>query len=753
MIESNYQILVIQNLLAEDDLLWDDDFKNTSSILEAVSENTKENDHAVRLAAKLYHFPDLSGKRINTVIHDFAQLFEDSLSSIKSEVHKRLKSSGIEEKCISEIESVVDNLTKPFQNMETESQRFSKFRKCDTFIVPESYKIGERTEFKSTPTGVTRKEVSVVAQFIPIRHVLKKFFEMPGIFAKTMEYVNLLNSNSHIISNIIQCSHWKEKIAGHDKEKIVLPLMMFFDDYENNNPLGSHKGISKSVYLTVPCLPEDFQSKIENIFLFIIFNTLDRKRYTNSIVFEKVIQEFKFLQDEGIILNLTDGKKTIYFDLALIAGDNLCLHSIFGFLESFRAKKFCRFCLIHSKDINTIFREIDCKLRNMENYNSSLASKNPQETGIQQTCCFNRIARFHIIYNPAVDIMHDFLEGVCRYDLALILHYFIYVREYFTHANLNTKIRAFYYGPNKGVNKPAEILEKHLTQKYKCIIMSSAEMLNLIRNLSLIIGSDIDTTDEHWQLVLSLQEILEILCNTKISADTPKTLESKIFEYLSLLTKKFPSSMKPKHHFLIHYPSIMQKVGPLWNICCLRFESKHREAKQTSHAAICRINVCRTIAIRHQLTLNYRLLNQNSSHAAYECISQIKNVPLKDLPDITDFLQLLPSHFIDKKVSVTKSIQFKGKSIKEGCVIITFSELGEAFHLVHLIILINEKDFLVVVKSITDCYLNEHFRAFKIHSTCSFQWEILDRNDLNNAEFSYVNQLKDGFFYVTKTWM
>lgn len=108
-----------------------------------------------------------------------------------------------------------------------------------------------------------------------------------------MEYVNSLNCSHKIISNLIQGSHWKSKLASHESTKIVFPLIIYYDDYENNNPLGSHKGISKcgAVYLSIACLPKDFQSKIENIFLFILFNTLDRTAFKNSIIFEKAYKK------------------------------------------------------------------------------------------------------------------------------------------------------------------------------------------------------------------------------------------------------------------------------------------------------------------------------------------------------------------------------------------------------------------------------------------------------------------------------
>ena len=123
-------------------------------------------------------------------------------------------------------------------------------------------------------------------------------------------------------------------------------------------------------------------------------------------------------------------------------------------------------------------------------------------------------------------------------------------------------------------------------------MLSSAEMLNLVKNLNLIIGFSLDKDDEYWKLLLQLQEILQIIFSTKITVDTPNILEQKITEYLTLLNEKFKNALKPKHDFAVHYASVLRQVGPLWNICCMRFESKHRKGKQISRSDICRINVC-----------------------------------------------------------------------------------------------------------------------------------------------------------------
>ena len=78
---------------------------------------------------------------------------------------------------------------------------------------------------------------------------------------------DLEKSADPVIFDFIRGSLWKEENTK-SRGKLVLSLFMYFDDYETNNPMGSHRGIVKcnAVYLSVPCLPPQLQSKLENIF-------------------------------------------------------------------------------------------------------------------------------------------------------------------------------------------------------------------------------------------------------------------------------------------------------------------------------------------------------------------------------------------------------------------------------------------------------------------------------------------------------
>lgn len=223
------------------------------------------------------------------------------------------------------------------------------------------------------------------------------------------------------------------------------------------------------------------------------------------------------------------------------------------------------------------------------------------------------IRHFHSTKNIAVDIIHDLLEGICRYDIARLLNYFIFVICIISLDDFNSKLRAFDYGPGYNVNKPPELTEKSIKNGY--IILSSAEMLNLVLNINLIIGPLANVDCKFWQMYLSLREILLIVFSTKLRPSTYQNLEKSIFEYLSLHALHFP--MKPKHHFLLHYPRCMKLFGPHSKIFCLRFESKNQEGKAIAKTSPNRTNVNRTIAVKHQLDLNYRFMTKQGSELIF----------------------------------------------------------------------------------------------------------------------------------------
>ena len=117
----------------------------------------------------------------------------------------------------------------------------------------------------------------------------------------------------------------------------------------------------------------------------------------------------------------------LYFKFLNFLGDNLGLHEILGFSPSFRVKHPCGICWISFDDINNVYCEDGVTLRNAENY---YADVRELAHNVTEECVFHKGTLYRVYKNLCVDVMHDIFEGVAQYDLAKILHYYIYTKKH-----------------------------------------------------------------------------------------------------------------------------------------------------------------------------------------------------------------------------------------------------------------------------------------------------------------------------------
>lgn len=271
-----------------------------------------------------------------------------------------------------------------------------------------------------------------------------------------MEYMREVKQNSDIVTNVVQRCLWQNLIRMYPNNEIRIPITCYTDDYECNNPLGSHKRINKcgGFYVNIPVLPPNLREKVENILTFMLFNTNHRVKFSNQITFTKAIDELKFLKNNGITISVDNKEYRLYFDLIQLQGVNLGMNSILGLTESFVTNFFCRFCLTEHKKLHLIFNEHDCVLRDKINYATLLDKHNISVSGIKEHCAFNQVDDFNVVKNFIVDIQNHILKGILRYDLALLLHYFIYVAKFFSLDELNLRLSGYQYGADDNLNKP-----------------------------------------------------------------------------------------------------------------------------------------------------------------------------------------------------------------------------------------------------------------------------------------------------------
>lgn len=218
-------------------------------------------------------------------------------------------------------------------------------------------------------------------------------------------------------------------------KKLVIPLFVFYDDFEVDKEIGSHSAKLGAVYVKIACLPSEFQGSLDNIFLALLFNTSDRVNYGNKRTFRIFIKELNFLLNNDIEIIINNVTHTVYFVMALLIADNLAFHSMLGFSEGFTANFPCRICRAHKSIIHFQTEENSGLLRNKLQHDIDCKIDNVSLTGVNEESALNEIETFEITDNPSVDIMHDVFEGVCIYDMGHILYHLIFIKSYFNCRN------------------------------------------------------------------------------------------------------------------------------------------------------------------------------------------------------------------------------------------------------------------------------------------------------------------------------
>ena len=90
-----------------------------------------------------------------------------------------------------------------------------------------------------------------------------------------------------------------------------------------------------------------------------------------------------------------------------------------------------------------------------------------------------------------------------------------------------------------------------------------------------------DSDDTVWRMVLSLRKMSSHVCAPGLSMGQVALLKRYIDEYLNLRVLCFLNvPLRPKHHYITHYPHLIQEFGPLKHVCTLRMESKHKFFKR-----------------------------------------------------------------------------------------------------------------------------------------------------------------------------
>ncbi|XP_033115217.1 uncharacterized protein LOC117115483 [Anneissia japonica] len=374
-----------------------------------------------------------------------------------------------------------------------------------------------------------------------------------------------------------------------------------------------------------------------------------------------------------IVLN--DGTNIIKRgSLAQVVADNLGANSIGGFVESFVANYLCNTCLTSRTDFQRCNVADNCQMRNRENYEEhlQLLTEDPQSVplhGIKCACPLNQSRYFNITTKHSPDIMHDILEGLGKMECKLVLSQLIFQDKLFSIDILNARITNFDYGFEDVKNKPSTINcgTLHITDSN--LKNSASQMWCLLRFLPLLIGDKVPRNHAHWQLLLKLRQIMDIVFAREITEGMCHYLKYLIKDYHFLFQNLFLDiNLIPKHHFIIHYPNALMEVGPIINCWSMRFEAKHYFGKLIA-GVVCNFkDICYTIAERHQIQQCHEWHSTKMQEYFAKKFSAVKvfETECKDL-----ILEKFPGLFEQGEIYFTAKASIYGTEYRAGMIVVT----------------------------------------------------------------------------------
>jgi len=348
----------------------------------------------------------------------------------------------------------------------------------------------------------------------------------------------------------------------------------------------------------------------------------------------------------------------MYIVVGLILGDNLGLNSILGFIKSFRAKRFCRACRRNNIEMKRDICEHPNLLRNRASYENDIKAQDVLETGIKSDCLFNELKTFHVTENFYFDLMHDVLEGVCVYSVCQTLTALI-KGKILSLDIINYRKKCFSFGELdiKNASRPL-VLSKLQKNELR---MTASEKLCLARYLPFMIASYVPKNNKNWILFTEMLEIIDMLFQNEFNDADLQVLDRKIQAHHKLYVSLYGPTLKPKHHFLVHYPTAIRKCGPPKLSWVMRFEAKHRNSKSYLSSITSRIAECRSLAIKESLSFSYFLMkNKDGIPPHFKVISFVNDDIHKE------YLKQISSYKLSSEnVQISEHILYKGITYKK----------------------------------------------------------------------------------------
>lgn len=587
---------------------------------------------------------------------------------------------------------------------------------------------------------------------MPIKHNLQSFFSLPNVLDDAIAYMDGLEKSNEL-THFTQGELWKQIRSQYAKEDIVLPLVLYGDDFEPDNSLGGNSGTNKQmgIYYSILALPQHLLASPDFVFPAILHPSRI-KAMSGGInrCLRDLIDVFKDLEQNGIIVGDEENQRTVYLVLSLVIGDNLALNELLGFSKSFSSNYFCRFCMASKIETKTDVIIRNEKLRTPDLHKLHLEQNNAKETGVYDESIFHKLKCFDVTTNFYADIFHDVFEGVARYEVSAILDYYIFKKKICTLFTFNQLMTQFDYGETEMSTVPKEFTETQI--KKQNLRMTGAQMKTFLHFIPLILGHLIIPTDgdyKYWKFLTELVEIVDLLMESKVTMSYLQQLNILLKNHLETYIELF-GTLKPKHHFLLHYNMLLLQVGPLRNLMTFVFEQKNRHLKLYASVTNQRVNLSWSLMCK--AAYKFQKFMDEMSDGLPSCYScqKFKSITFGDLQQMDNINVLTENVQVGESDDIKEvlSIKYKNKLYKENYFILLKTTDKKDLYKIKKIIEINN-NYYIIGQLLSVKQYSDHFKSYLVDSYTS-SFKLITFENIANVPFTLHKTIDEKLFYRIK---
>ncbi|XP_055612566.1 uncharacterized protein LOC129759183 [Uranotaenia lowii] len=327
-----------------------------------------------------------------------------------------------------------------------------------------------------------------------------------------------------------------------------------------------------------------------------------------------------------------------------------------GLSENFSTQQyFSRYCYATLREFR-LDPLLKCKLRTQETHKQDLImleNTGQPYRGVKADSIFNSFSRFKLFdYGMPPCLAHDLFLGCFNYDIMLIFRQMInakFVTEKYLNYHCNFIL--------KKLNTRSKIT---LNIKKNSITSKAVDVWHIIQITPFIFLKTPELySDDSYKLLLMMKRITDFVTAPLISMRQIGILRQIIHEYLDFRKMQFNHPLRPKHHYMCHYPQWILQFGPLLPFSTLTGERKHSYFKTALRHANNYKNILKLCTERHQYW--QALLNSNEE--------RLKSLIFEDVGCPFDGLEkeekrfLMGQGFNDNFYSYYKSMKYLGTSM------------------------------------------------------------------------------------------